>query len=780
MNAMAKGFVATAIGSACACAWAAPTGAAVAKGAALISNPSPSVTQIVNTPGTILNWQTFSIGAGETTRFVQLNAASAVLNRVVGANPSSILGRLESNGRVFLINPNGIVFGGGSVVDVAGMIASTRDISDADFLAGKYLFDGGGNGAITVQAGAQILTSTYGPGGQVWLFGRSVTQEAGSTITAPQGQVVLAAGSTLQVGTSSLGQMTFNLTTGSADSVAMLGTIAADRGAVGLFADFVTHRGSIDAGSGGMVAMNATRELRMQGASATNAPNGTVTLRGASLLEVEADAVINADGANGRVSFESNNLLAYPGGNTHAVGGQVTFNQYQPSDYSAGAWQPVGTHPFGLFINLSVVYRRSDGNYVLRYLDAPSNTADDRLVYEIVIDRAGQVLSGPTLFAAYVESVSGTYRSMMTQGVPPLFYQNTIVTLDMGGATSPNQRPNLPISGAGTVTGFYPSLEFRNTSGTLVATATPPTDFLFNSAMPLPDGTVMAIERNTNDGSSGQVRAFNAAGVASGFTTEWTSPPAGNFRQPFLGFPRPDGGFTLVGGGVYATTTVSIQNWSKTVAPYAPANTLMGEAGLAATFATSPGVLPGSTPAPPGPPPPPTTVFGSGSGATFAGVSGCNASVCSPEVRMALALVNAEQRAALIANHGDGADRIVEEYARNAVLALQAGQAARSDPGIAELERSVVLRDYGALTDMAADIARRAAGMSSAELRQNFPELRRAMESHIARERLLQQLDVNRTDQDSMTIANAIDHMSEDEQIVFFTALSRIQRRGDF
>src|SRR6185369_1444956 len=111
---------------------------------------------------------------------------SAILNRVIGANPSDILGRLESNGRVFLVNPNGIVFGGASVVDVAGLIASTRDISNADFIAGNYVFNGTSNGAITMQSGAQILTSTAGPGGQVWLFAKSITQEAGSSITAPQ------------------------------------------------------------------------------------------------------------------------------------------------------------------------------------------------------------------------------------------------------------------------------------------------------------------------------------------------------------------------------------------------------------------------------------------------------------------------------------------------------------------------------------------------------------------------------------------------------------------
>src|ERR1700752_3387897 len=97
-----------------------PTGANVVRGTAAI-HQAGNLLQITNSPNAILNWQQFSIGAGETTRFIQQSPASAVLNRVVGGDPSRILGMLESNGRVFLINPNGIVFGAGSRVDVAGL-----------------------------------------------------------------------------------------------------------------------------------------------------------------------------------------------------------------------------------------------------------------------------------------------------------------------------------------------------------------------------------------------------------------------------------------------------------------------------------------------------------------------------------------------------------------------------------------------------------------------------------------------------------------------------------
>jgi len=95
---------------------------------------------ITNTPGTIINWQGFSIGGDETTRFIQQSAASSVLNRVIWSDPSLILGTLVSNGRVFLINPSGILFGHGSRIDVAGLVASTLNLSNQDFLAGQLNF----------------------------------------------------------------------------------------------------------------------------------------------------------------------------------------------------------------------------------------------------------------------------------------------------------------------------------------------------------------------------------------------------------------------------------------------------------------------------------------------------------------------------------------------------------------------------------------------------------------------------------------------------------------
>ena len=119
-----------------------PTNPVVTNGAAQFTTAGNLLT-VTNTPNAIINWQSFSIGAGEITKFVQQSASSAVLNRVVGQDPSAILGALQSNGRVLLVNPNGVVFGAGSQINVAGLVASSLNLSNDDFLAGRMRFTEG-------------------------------------------------------------------------------------------------------------------------------------------------------------------------------------------------------------------------------------------------------------------------------------------------------------------------------------------------------------------------------------------------------------------------------------------------------------------------------------------------------------------------------------------------------------------------------------------------------------------------------------------------------------
>ena len=73
--------------------------------------------------------RTFGIGEGESVRFVQPSASSITLNRVTGGDRSGIFGNLNANGQVWLINPNGILFGQNARINVGGLLGTTRDIA---------------------------------------------------------------------------------------------------------------------------------------------------------------------------------------------------------------------------------------------------------------------------------------------------------------------------------------------------------------------------------------------------------------------------------------------------------------------------------------------------------------------------------------------------------------------------------------------------------------------------------------------------------------------------
>ncbi|MCP3395654.1 filamentous hemagglutinin N-terminal domain-containing protein [Bradyrhizobium sp. CCGB20] len=125
-----------------------PTGGQVVSGQATISQSGNAMTINQSSDRMIANWQSFSIGAGNSVTFNQPGASSVALNRVVGQDPSQILGNLSANGQVFLINPNGIAIGKSGSVQTGGFVASTLGISNTDFLAGRYNFTGS-SGAIS-------------------------------------------------------------------------------------------------------------------------------------------------------------------------------------------------------------------------------------------------------------------------------------------------------------------------------------------------------------------------------------------------------------------------------------------------------------------------------------------------------------------------------------------------------------------------------------------------------------------------------------------------------
>ena len=171
-------------------AMAQPTGGVVTSGNATIAGPSNQLTITQTTHNAAINWQGFGIAAGESVRFVQPDSRSIALNRVVGNDPSAIHGNLSANGTVFLINPHGILFGRGSNVNVGGLVASTLNLSDDDFRAGRYHFSGRSNGTVVNQGVIRAAD-----GGYVALLGAGVTNQG--DVVAQKGTVALAAGRSL-------------------------------------------------------------------------------------------------------------------------------------------------------------------------------------------------------------------------------------------------------------------------------------------------------------------------------------------------------------------------------------------------------------------------------------------------------------------------------------------------------------------------------------------------------------------------------------------------------
>jgi filamentous hemagglutinin family protein len=201
-----------------------PTGGSVSSGKATVSAGSKTLTVNQTSQNVALNWQTFSIGKDNAVVFVQPNSNSVALNRVLGADPSVILGSLTANGKVFLVNPNGILFGKGANVNVGGLVASTLGISDADFMSGRYAFSGSG-GAVLNQG------SINADGGYVALLGASVSNQG--LIQANLGTVALAAGEAVTLDVAGDGLLNVAINKGAVNAlVENGGVLRADGGRV--------------------------------------------------------------------------------------------------------------------------------------------------------------------------------------------------------------------------------------------------------------------------------------------------------------------------------------------------------------------------------------------------------------------------------------------------------------------------------------------------------------------------------------------------------------------
>jgi filamentous hemagglutinin family protein len=307
---------------------AGPTGGQVVAGSASVLKPTSSTTQINQaSQNAIINWQSFSIGAGEAVRFAQPSASAVALNRVIGSDPSRIFGSLTANGKVFLVNSAGVYFAPGASVDVGGMVASSLNISNASFMSGKYQFEAGAN------AGA-VTNDGHLRGAFVVLAAPKVSN-AGSIVTTG-GTTALAAGGrvSLDIAGDKLVSMSVDAATANA-AVSNSGSISADGGKVFMTASSANAVLDTVINTSGIVRAGSIVERNGQividgGAAGTVQVSGTLAASGAGAgtaggaVRVLGQRIALQGGANIDVSGDTGGGSALVGGDVHGVGGVKT------------------------------------------------------------------------------------------------------------------------------------------------------------------------------------------------------------------------------------------------------------------------------------------------------------------------------------------------------------------------------------------------------------------------------------------------------------------------
>jgi filamentous hemagglutinin family protein len=322
----------------------------------------------------VIDWHAFSIGAGETTNFHQPSSSSVAVNRVTGIDPSTISGRLNANGQVVLVNPNGILFDKGAQVNVGGIIASTSGITTDNAMAGRMIFDQHGSGAATI---VNQGTITAAQGGLVALVAPGVANSG--VITATLGKVALASGNTWSldlygdrlVAFGVDDQVASQLSGATSMGVGNSGTIEAAAGRVELTAnvakgivshainmDGVIEASSISTEGGAIVLDGGTSGVSITGtAKANGTSGGSITVAGDSVLQQGTLQAEGTAGAGGAISITAANgyidtAAALSDANGTARGGTIGIDG-GTSLFSSGQHKATSSQGTGGTINLT-------------------------------------------------------------------------------------------------------------------------------------------------------------------------------------------------------------------------------------------------------------------------------------------------------------------------------------------------------------------------------------------------------------------------------------------
>lgn len=307
-----------------------PTGGTVTAGTAHIVQNGNTLNINQNSQNLSSNWNTFNIGQDATVNFNQPNQSSVALNHVLDPNASQIMGRLNANGQVFLLNPNGVVFSKTAQVNVGGIVASTLNITDQDLQKGQYTLKGDVNSTASVENHGTIKTLA---GGAVALIAPNVVNSG--NISTPGGTAHLTAASqvtlALQDGSLTQYQVGQGVLQGLVDNG---GAIIADNGAVYLTAKakdslskaVVNHSGIIEANR---FTQNAKGEIILLG----DMNSGTTQVSGS----LKAEGRNGQDGGFIETSAAKVKIADSTQVSTRSEGGKTGTWLIDPTDFTVAA-----------------------------------------------------------------------------------------------------------------------------------------------------------------------------------------------------------------------------------------------------------------------------------------------------------------------------------------------------------------------------------------------------------------------------------------------------------
>lgn len=304
---------------------AGPSGGEVISGSATIDYQGSSTVINQASSTASLNWQSFNVAANEQVTFNQPSASAIAVNRILDTNGSRIMGRLNANGQVYLINPNGIIFGTSAQVNVGALVASTLDYDASYAGANSAWFEGSSKAAVT-----NLGDIASAEGGYVAFIAHKIDNSG--TIVSPQGSVAMGAGSKVKLSFDQQGLVNLEVEQSLLDSLANnSGLIQADGGMVlmksgakdSMLASVVNNTGVIEANT---VQQKDGKIILLAGMQA-----GTAKVAG----ELSAIASgIDEDGGFIETSGAIVNVADSAMVSTHAAQGETGTWLIDPFDYT--------------------------------------------------------------------------------------------------------------------------------------------------------------------------------------------------------------------------------------------------------------------------------------------------------------------------------------------------------------------------------------------------------------------------------------------------------------